>query len=81
MDGDELPRPAATPSESGNCRTLVLIDSLMWQQPDSAFALLQEFAVSPEADSLVTLWYREKVITPMTEEGINPGLMIYQPSK
>ena len=24
----------------------------MWQQPDSAFALLQEFAVSPEADSL-----------------------------
>ena len=27
------------------------------------------------------LWYREKVITPMTEEGINPGLMIYQPSK
>ena len=52
MDGDELPRPAATPSESGNCRALENIDSLMWQQPDSAFALLQEFAVSPEADSL-----------------------------
>ena len=38
--------------EGEACRTLVLIDSLMWQQPDSAFALLQEFAVSSEADSL-----------------------------
>ena len=47
------PQPAATPSERGNCRTLVLVDSLMWQQPDSAFALLQTFAASPEADSLV----------------------------
>ena len=28
------------------------IDSLMWQQPDSAFALLLDFAESPEADSL-----------------------------
>ena len=31
---------------------LVAVDSLMWRQPDSAFALLQAFAVSPEADSL-----------------------------
>ena len=28
-----------------------------------------------------TLWYGEKVIPPMIEEGINPGLMIYQPFK
>ena len=26
-------------------------------------------------------WYGEKVITPMIEEGLNPGLMIYQPFK
>ena len=31
---------------------LVEIDSLMWQQPDSAFAMLQEFASSAAADSL-----------------------------
>jgi hypothetical protein len=31
---------------------LSAIDSLMWQQPDSAFVLLQEFAASPNADSL-----------------------------
>ena len=28
------------------------VDSLMWQQPDSAFAMLQEFASSAAADSL-----------------------------
>jgi tetratricopeptide (TPR) repeat protein len=38
--------------EGEACRTLESIDSLMWQQPDSAFALLQAFAASPEADSL-----------------------------
>ena len=38
--------------EGEACRTLENIDSLMWQQPDSAFALLQAFAVSPEADSI-----------------------------
>ncbi len=32
--------------------TLAAIDSLMGWHPDSAFALLQEFTVSPEADSL-----------------------------
>ena len=31
---------------------LVEIDSLMWQQPDSAFAMLQEFASSAASDSL-----------------------------
>ncbi len=31
---------------------LSAIDSLMWQQPDSAFVLLQEFAATPKADSL-----------------------------
>lgn len=31
---------------------LQTIDSLMWQQPDSAFALLQTFAASPKADYL-----------------------------
>ena len=29
----------------------------------------------------LTYWYGENVITPMIEEGINPGLMIYQPFK
>ena len=38
--------------EGEACRTLESIDSLMWQQPDSAFALLQTFAASPTADSL-----------------------------
>ena len=32
--------------------TLSAIDSLMWRQPDSAFALMQQFAASPLADSL-----------------------------
>ena len=31
---------------------LAAIDSLMWRQPDSALAVLQQFAVSPQADSL-----------------------------
>ena len=31
---------------------LAEIDSLMWRQPDSAFILLQQFAVNPKADSL-----------------------------
>jgi type II secretory pathway component PulM len=38
--------------EGEACRTLENIDSLMWRQPDSAFALLQAFAASPEADSI-----------------------------
>ena len=39
--------PSVRPS-----RALVEIDSLMWSRPDSAFAMLLEFADSPEADSL-----------------------------
>ena len=31
---------------------LAAIDSLMWRQPDSAFAVLRQFAASPNADSL-----------------------------
>lgn len=31
---------------------LAAIDSLMWKQPDSAFAVLRQFAASSEADSL-----------------------------
>ena len=63
--GEGLPRPAATPSQRGTTsprpspggegvasRTLVGIDSLMWQQPDSALAVMMEFAASPEADSM-----------------------------
>ena len=32
--------------------SLSAIDSLMWQQPDSALAVMMEFSASPEADSL-----------------------------
>ncbi|MCR5039460.1 MAG: hypothetical protein K6A94_09010 [Bacteroidales bacterium] len=47
------PAAARHPLMEGEaCRTLESIDSLMWRQPDSAFALLQAFAASPEADSL-----------------------------
>ena len=34
------------------CQELAEIDSLMWKEPDSAFAVMMEFAASPEADSL-----------------------------
>ena len=36
----------------GPSEELSAIDSLMWRQPDSAFALLKQFAESPQADSL-----------------------------
>ena len=39
--------PVETPTSE-----LSTIDSLMWHQPDSAFALLLDFASSPKADSL-----------------------------
>lgn len=38
--------------EDRPCRELEEIDSLMWKQPDSAFARLREFAASSKADSL-----------------------------
>jgi tetratricopeptide (TPR) repeat protein len=34
------------------CGELEEIDSIMWHQPDSAFALLQAFTANPKADSL-----------------------------
>jgi len=39
-------------SEEGPNPELSAIDSLMWRQPDSALAVLQQFAASPKADSL-----------------------------
>ena len=38
--------------ETPSSPVLAEIDSLMWQQPDSAFAMLQEFASSAASDSL-----------------------------
>ena len=38
--------------EEKTCQELENIDSLMWEQPDSSFALLREFAASSKADSL-----------------------------
>jgi len=65
LEGEGLPRPAATPSQRGTTsprpspegegvasRTLENIDSLMWWRADSALAVMMEFAGSPEADSL-----------------------------
>lgn len=46
----EVPEPCR--SVAGPTQELAAIDSLMWQQPDSAFAVLQEFASSAAADSL-----------------------------
>ena len=39
-------------SEEGPNPELSAIDSLMWRQPDSALAVLQHFAGSPQADNL-----------------------------
>ena len=51
----EVPEPAvAEPSRSveGPILALSQIDTLMWHQPDSALAVMMEFAASPEAESL-----------------------------
>ena len=51
----EVPEPVvAEPCRSVEGPTLALsqIDTLMWHQPDSAFAVMMEFAASLEADSL-----------------------------
>ena len=53
--GEGVNSPALTgpPAQRGTAsRTLENIDSLMWQQPDSAFAMLQEFASIAASDSL-----------------------------
>ena len=46
----EAPEPCR--SVAGPTQELAAIDTLMWRQPDSAFAMLQEFAGSEEADSM-----------------------------
>ena len=51
----EVPEPAVpeVPRRvEGQTLALSQIDTLMWHQPDSAFAVMMEFAASPEADSL-----------------------------
>ena len=51
----EVPEPVvAEPCRSveGPILTLSQIDSLMWHHPDSALAVMMEFAASPKADSL-----------------------------
>ena len=53
--GCKVPPTSHQPSPRGEgeaCRPLADVDSLMWQRPDSAFALLQQFAASPEAGGL-----------------------------
>ena len=53
--GCNTPTTSPRPSPGGEgvaSRMLENIDSLMWRQPDSAFAMLQEFASSAAADSL-----------------------------
>ena len=46
----EAPEPCR--SVAGPTQELAAIDTLMWHQPDSALAVMMEFAASPEADSL-----------------------------
>ena len=43
----EVPEPVEGPTQE-----LAAIDILMWHHPDSALAVMMEFAASPEADSL-----------------------------
>ncbi len=54
LEGERLPRPAATPSQRGTTahKALEGIDSLMWKEPDSALKVMMEFAGSEAADSL-----------------------------
>ena len=51
--GVDYPALTCTPSQRGTASLMLEnIDSLMWRQPDSAFAMLQEFASSAASDSL-----------------------------
>ena len=45
-------RPGTSLPNNMVCQQLQAIDSLMWQQPDSALMVLVDFAASPKADSL-----------------------------
>ena len=46
----EAPKPCR--SVAGPTQELAAIDTLMWHQPDSALAVMMEFAASAAADSL-----------------------------
>ncbi len=48
--GERAQRPEGHGSSAH--AALAGIDSLMWRQPDSAFAVLKQFAASPQTDSL-----------------------------
>lgn len=51
--GCNTPPPVGHPLSEGEAyRTLEGIDSLMWKQPDSALAVMMEFAANVEADSM-----------------------------
>ena len=53
--GCNAPTTSPRPSSGGEgvaSRALENIDSLMWHHPDSALAVMMEFAASPKADSL-----------------------------
>ena len=52
--GKEAPKQSEARCSSESHTALAEIDSLMWRRADSAFALLQEFVVSPEAEALDT---------------------------
>ena len=55
MVGCKPPTTSPRPSPGGEgvaSRALENIDSLMWEQADSALKVMMEFAASPEADSL-----------------------------
>ncbi|MCQ2301611.1 MAG: HTH domain-containing protein [Bacteroidales bacterium] len=45
-------RPGTSLPNNMVCQQLQAIDSLMWQQPDSALMVLVDFATTPKADSL-----------------------------
>ena len=46
-------KPAEVPElVEGPTKELATIDSLMWHHPDSALAVMMEFAASPKTDSM-----------------------------
>lgn len=52
--GKEAPKQSEARCISESHAAKAEIDSLMWRRADSAFALLQKFVVSPEAEALDT---------------------------
>ena len=51
-DSSTVARHSLSQGEGPTHEALENIDSLMWHHPDSALAVMMEFAASPEADSL-----------------------------